>query len=415
MSVLISRTNTTDLVTPYKIKFLKMGQSDINKVLSALASDPSFQDTVVVCQDGQVSASRVVLALAFPTFMARVLGGREDKVLVVFTPDMLAQEVTARVAALFQIPVKNLTLHKDFPTNIDDLLHETLHKLDPLVLERTDTTKEKSKGINQETRNNRELSPPKVISKFQTLLHKNTNKLDSSPKEDKGNFETTPLSTDGTQTDGCSLDEYKRDEEANTNLNRSIPGMNEIKTEKKFEVTWTCKLCGELTIGKVKHNQHIKTVHQAPDLYSGSFCLKEYRDNNTYKRHVTRHFQLFTCEVCAKKFSTLDSLVRHTETQHNKKPTSSLHPEVKVLKPVSRVSCDECGFTSTKKSSMDKHKEIMHHEKNVKCKKCFKEFKDKFTMKTEHTQCSGLKCEMSPYDFTALFLSEMKRHYKYKH
>ena len=101
---------TSELATHFNIKFLSMGQSDIDRVLSALASDPNFQDTVVVCQDRQVSASRLVLALAFPTLMARVLGEREDREMVIFIPDMLAQEVTVRLAALFATPTKMLII-----------------------------------------------------------------------------------------------------------------------------------------------------------------------------------------------------------------------------------------------------------------------------------------------------------------
>ena len=65
---------------------------------------------MVVCQDRQVYASRLVLALAFPTLMARVLGEREDREMVVFIPDMLAQEVTVRLAALFATPIKKLII-----------------------------------------------------------------------------------------------------------------------------------------------------------------------------------------------------------------------------------------------------------------------------------------------------------------
>ena len=151
-----------------------MGQSDIDRVLSALASDPSFQDTVVVCQDRQVSASRVVLALAFPTFLARVLGGREDKEMVVFIPDMLAEDVTARVAALFMTQMKNQPLHQSFQTNV--------HKVEPLKLE----LEGKSIDIRQETRNsldektflNKKLSPQKVLGNGQTLLHKKLSNVD---------------------------------------------------------------------------------------------------------------------------------------------------------------------------------------------------------------------------------------------
>ena len=406
-----------------------MGQSDIDRVLSALASDPSFQDTVVVCQDRQVSAPRVVLALAFPTLMARVLGEGEDREMVVFIPDMLAQEVTERVAALFATEIENQPLHQDFHKKIDNFLRETIKRVDPLISEKADNKEpltstnvgnshvilqETINNVNEKSFSNKEPSPIKLVSTFQSLLHKNTSQIKSSPTENKGNFETTPLPTDIKETNGHTFTESKCAEQAIITSRSTILGMKQIKAEKKFEVTWTCKLCGELTVGKVKHNQHIKTMHQAPDIYSCSFCLKQFKDSRSYNQHVKSHLRLFTCEVCARKFSRLDSLVGHTERKHNKITTSLVNSELKVLKPVSRVSCDKCDFTS-RKSAMKKHKEVLHSENNVKCKKCFLEFRDKFILKIEHNQCSGLKCEMSLCDFTAVYVSEMKRHYKYKH
>ena len=78
-----------------------MSQSDLARVLAVFATEPSFQDTLVVCQDGPVSAPRAVLALAFPSLLARLLAQREDKRLVVFIPDMLAHQIRLEITALF--------------------------------------------------------------------------------------------------------------------------------------------------------------------------------------------------------------------------------------------------------------------------------------------------------------------------
>ena len=75
-------------------------RDELPQHLTSLSNDPRYQDTVLVCQDGILRASRFVLALAVP-MLKRPLRGREEEEIVILMPNFATREVKHAMGMVF--------------------------------------------------------------------------------------------------------------------------------------------------------------------------------------------------------------------------------------------------------------------------------------------------------------------------
>ena len=230
--------------------------------------------------------------------------------------------------------------------------------------------------------------------------------------------------------------------------------------EHSVKVVFSCEDCDVHCHGKSDFTKHMKShiTFKCPA------CKRVFTDRQLFKRHISDHEKRFQCKECTNRYGRRNSLDRHVATQHrnngktwknelnkakleenkgcvdearskfllvlqkqskNKKVykefaafeerIGNFRSALKLtkllvnLKP--KIQCDACSFEASTKSSLDIHSKVWHEEK-AKCKKCLKEFENKFSLKNNHDECIGYKCDILGCKFTSKFAAWIKKHKK---
>lgn len=235
------------------------------------------------------------------------------------------------------------------------------------------------------------------------------------------------------------------------------------KREQHVKMIFSCNECDIQCHGKPAFNRHLK-LHITLKCPA---CGKVYKDRHLFRRHVNDHEKRFECSECATRFSRLTTLNTHVLSQHHNEGTiwnneikrakleetngcidqcrnifmSLLQKQSKnkiVIKEFAnfeerignyrsafkltelltndtklRHVCGSCTFQASSKSYLEKHTKLWHQTK-AKCKKCLKEYENKFSLQKYHDDCTGYKCEVMECMFTSKFAAWMKKH-KLKH
>lgn len=122
-------------------------------------------------------------------------------------------------------------------------------------------------------------------------------------------------------------------------------------------------------------------------------CGQSYARNSHLKRHLANKHSTnqtptkkFPCQECPKTFANQYGLSKHFKLHHS---------------VGSRLKCDECGETFTKKGFLRTHK-FKEHGESVDCLKCEKKFKSEFLMRSHlrkvHTE-KTYKCDQCSETF----------------
>ena len=222
--------------------------------------------------------------------------------------------------------------------------------------------------------------------------------------------------------------------------------------EHSRKVVYSCEECDVQCYGKPDFTKHMKS-HIT---YKCPACESVFKDRQLFKRHLSDHEKRFQCKECTNRYGRRNSLDRHVATQHrNEEKTwknelnkakfeenkccidearnqfmlvlqkQSKNKEVykefaafeerrgnfssalKLTKllvkdPKPTIQCDACSFEANTKSNLDSHSKVWHKEK-AKCKKCLKEFENKFSLKYNHDECIGYKCDIIGCIFVSQF------------
>ena len=118
------------------------------------------------------------------------------------------------------------------------------------------------------------------------------------------------------------------------------------------------------SIVTMKDFEHAEKVVNYAEGRTCSFCLLQYHDSYSRKRHEDKVHRKkageYGCDQCEKSFSNKNALQYHVDS----------HRKLKV-------ACDLCGFQSSSKVNLTLHKQIHNAEANHECDECEKKFTNK--------------------------------------
>ena len=397
--------------------------------LTALAEDPRYQDTVLVCQDGIVRASRFVLVLAVP-MLKRPLRGRDEEEVVILMPNFATYEVKQAMGMVFMASgmtyekkdVKNnleeqkslfsesKTESKIFNMKDEEMLpikNEVDSDHDPDV-ECVDSDNEPGK-LNQDYNwegweiPDKEL---KSIKQQQNHWYADTNHQDDYQDDDEDYEEEEEEDDDDWKAEKAKPKATKSPKKKNNYIENyweesdtweegsSKPKKRRKKNAPEIE-NFDCCICDETFNSREEYKKHESEKHVRDGMIFCPFpnCDKKYKATETrygqsklIVRHILRHKgkqeeESFVCPECGKTFKNRGSL----------KPHMALHKGVK------NIHCDECDQSFYTTSALLSHKMRQHDDQaEVICPECGKTCSNKYTLKRHmirHTGERQFKCE----------------------
>ena len=221
-----------------------------------------------------------------------------------------------------------------------------------------------------------------------------------------------------------------------------------LKTHKKIPC-FDCNDCGEFFLSLDDLRYHMINVHNVK-VRGGTcvICFKVVKGGKTllhmYKEHLSMEFP---CELCEKMFNAPSALQKHNENMHKleRRPCSicskdilgkyykkhlERHQHLQNVKTVKCTECDkmyhseekmkkhrkdchstdlkirkctECDYSTTRRTSIYRHKLSHSKERNFKCDECNLSFKDPYSISSHkrkvHVGQRNYKCEYCPKAF----------------
>ncbi|KAL0100840.1 hypothetical protein PUN28_019313 [Cardiocondyla obscurior] len=141
---------------------------------------------------------------------------------------------------------------------------------------------------------------------------------------------------------------------------------------------YKCPCCDITFASKKKAHEHFKTIHvlklnepkSTNEFYFCADCKHKFVKKDDYFRHlesithlnkVSKDIPIFSCAICSKKLITQKALDQHIRRIH---------------KGAKRFICNmyECTFQCSRKTDLDRHKQLHVEERNIVCEHCGKTF-----------------------------------------
>jgi len=157
------------------------------------------------------------------------------------------------------------------------------------------------------------------------------------------------------------------------------------KTTHKIDKPFLCPDCGRALKNDKQLKEHMRTVHQST--IDGV--------------HIERDEDLFECDRCKQKMSSMRELKYHKERVHERKKT---------------LLCIHCGYAAFNNSSLKLHMRLHTGDKPYACKVCSYRTSDHNSLRRHSLRHSGerpYRCPHCPY--AAIQSSVYKMHLKKKH
>ena len=364
--------------------------------LASLSEDPRYHDTVLICQDGILGASRFILALALP-MLKRPLRGREEEEVVILMPSFATHEVKHAMGLVFLasgITYENreIKAHPEEPVN-NSTQYESKKEEEDFKAKEEEYLQVKHEVGSEE---DMFMDDQDDSWDFDDERPENVKKVRRSPK--KKNKVKYEIYSEDELDFLCDLDdEWERGGSERAGNTSKVAKKSKIKREPadgEFN-NFDCYICEEAFTSKAEYKQHESEKHV--DLNGMIACPipecgkkfkvtdSRYGQSKLVKRHIMMHKgkqeSSYVCPECGKTFKNRGSLGPHM----------ALHTGIK------NIHCDECDQSFFTTSALLGHKMRTHDEnQEVICPECGKRCSNKYTLKRHmirHTGERPYKCE----------------------
>ncbi|XP_014290440.1 transcriptional repressor CTCFL [Halyomorpha halys] len=161
-----------------------------------------------------------------------------------------------------------------------------------------------------------------------------------------------------------------------------------VRYKHTHEKPHKCSICDYASVELSKMRNHMR-CHTGERPYQCPHCTYASPDTFKLKRHLRIHTgeKPYECDICPSRFTQSNSLKAH----------KLIHSAGD--KPVYR--CELCPATCGRKTDLRIHVQKLHtSDKPLKCKRCGKQFPDRYTYKVHNKSHEGekcWKCDLCPY------------------
>ncbi|XP_018896124.1 uncharacterized protein [Bemisia tabaci] len=161
-----------------------------------------------------------------------------------------------------------------------------------------------------------------------------------------------------------------------------------VRYKHTYEKPHKCTICDYASVELSKMRNHMR-CHTGERPYQCPHCTYASPDTFKLKRHLRIHTgeKPYECDICHARFTQSNSLKAH----------KLIHSAGD--KPVFR--CELCPATCGRKTDLRIHVQKLHMSDHpLKCKRCGKQFPDRYTFKVHNKSHEGekcWKCELCPY------------------
>ena len=383
-------------------------RDQLPQYLADLSNDPRYQDTMLVCQDGIIRASRFVLAIAVP-MLKRPLRGREEEEVVILMPNFATHEVKHAMGMVFMAsgityekqevknhPEEHKSNFIDNESNIESRVLKTKDEDFLHIKNEVDSDHGQDVEYTDDGWENYNDGPETSHNSKKVERRAKTFKYEHNSEDDGGNFDDD---WDDSNDWADSTKKQKKSRKKN---------ISEIEN-----ANFDCCICDETFTSRADYKKHESENHVRDGMIVCPFpnCDKKYKATETrygqsklIVRHILRHKgkqeeESFVCPECGKTF----------------KNRGSLRPHMALHKGVKNIHCDECDSSYYTTSALLSHKMRQHDDQaEVICPECGKRCSNKYTLKRHmirHTgerqfKCDWEGCGKSFYDSQVLKVHE---------
>ncbi|CAH0546345.1 unnamed protein product [Brassicogethes aeneus] len=205
-------------------------------------------------------------------------------------------------------------------------------------------------------------------------------------------------------------------------------------SEESIRFKWTCVVCGEICFSTKMLSMHELT--HAGQLFSCTYCNKEFNELHAYKRHISNHIRKrkhkLYCKICDKYFSSPQYLKAHLNIHEgitfkcdvcNKDFSDRVYlkKHLRVHEHDYEADRDNCSFCGKNlmKSTLRHHIKTYHSGNVYECKFCKKRyFSDEYLkqhLKTHEKGYVGPLIQCPLCEKTYQSSRGFKRHNKIEH
>ena len=152
-----------------------------------------------------------------------------------------------------------------------------------------------------------------------------------------------------------------------------------VRYKHTFEKPHKCKMCEYASVELSKLKRHMRS-HTGERPYRCEYCSYASPDTYKLKRHLRTHTgeKPYQCEICRARFTQSNSLKAHRLIHSGNKPA---------------FQCDLCPTTCGRKTDLKIHMQKLHtSERPLCCRKCSKNFPDRYSYKLHTKTHEGEKC-----------------------
>ncbi|KAK9499410.1 hypothetical protein O3M35_002452 [Rhynocoris fuscipes] len=160
-----------------------------------------------------------------------------------------------------------------------------------------------------------------------------------------------------------------------------------VRYKHTHEKPHKCTICEYASVELSKMRNHMR-CHTGERPYQCPHCTYASPDTFKLKRHLRIHTgeKPYECDICMTRFTQSNSLKAHKLIHSGEKPV---------------YQCELCPATCGRKTDLRIHVQKLHtSDKPLKCKRCGKQFPDRYTYKVHNKSHEGekcWKCELCPY------------------
>ena len=326
-------------------------RDQLPQYLASLSEDSRYQDTMLVCQDGILRASRFVLALSLPLLRRPLRGREEEEELVIVMPNFQTNEIKESLIKVFEATGVTYPKSEVKAQSVD------------------------SEGTFVKPASKKEASD--IETKDEELLQIK-NEVDSEIDPDPYGWEGWEIATtsqyqntsnnldisseDGDQAHDDDDDDYEEDDDWENETNKPKAPKTPKNSQKKrrvdikdnVDINWDCHICDKPFATKSEYKEHEADIHVKEGMIVCPYenCDKKYRATETrygqsrlIVRHIERHKEKertkeYVCSECGKTFKNKRSLL----------------PHMQIHRGIKNVPCDKCGQMFCSKSFLWSHK-----------------------------------------------------------